>query len=55
MAQQLRIEYADELYHITSGGNTQEAIYRIDDQTKFLSLVNNIRPLQSHTNSESSG
>ena len=28
MARQLRIEYAGALYHITSRGNAQEAIYQ---------------------------
>ena len=41
MARQLRIEYAGALYHITSRGNAQEAIYRNDeDRTEFLSLLN---------------
>ena len=41
MARQLRIEYAGALYHITSRGNAQEAIYQNDvDRTEFLSLLN---------------
>ncbi len=41
MARQLRIEYAGAIYHITSRGNAQEAIYRNDeDRTEFLSLLN---------------
>lgn len=31
MTRQLRIEYAGALYHITSRGNAQEAIYQNDD------------------------
>ncbi len=42
MARQLRIEYAGALYHITSRGNAQEAIYRNNkDRTEFLILLNN--------------
>lgn len=41
MARQLRIEFAGALYHITSKGNAQEAIYRNnEDRTEFLSLLN---------------
>jgi REP element-mobilizing transposase RayT len=41
MARQLRIEYAGALYHVTSRGNAQEAIYQNDeDRTEFLSLLN---------------
>ena len=41
MARQLRIEYSRALYHITSRGNAQGAIYRIDaDRTELLSLLN---------------
>jgi REP element-mobilizing transposase RayT len=41
MSRQLRIEFAGALYHITSRGNAQEAIYRNDeDRTEFLSLLN---------------
>ena len=34
MARPLRIEYAGALYHITSRGNAQEAIYRNDEDRK---------------------
>jgi len=41
MARQLRIEFAGALYHVTSRGNAQEAIYRNDeDRKKFLTVLN---------------
>jgi REP element-mobilizing transposase RayT len=40
MARQLRLEYAGALYHITSRGNAQAAIYLDDeDRTRFLDLL----------------
>lgn len=43
MTRPLRIEYAGALYHITSRGNAQEAIYRNDeDRKEFLTLLSNV-------------
>ncbi len=40
MARPLRIEYAGALYHVTSRGNAQEAIYRDDkDRRDYYSVV----------------
>lgn len=40
MARPLRIEYAGALYHVTSRGNAQEAIYREDkDRRDYYSVV----------------
>jgi putative transposase len=40
MARPLRIEFAGALYHVTSRGNTREAIYRTDeDRQQFLNLL----------------
>lgn len=41
MARPLRIEYAGALYHVTSRGNAQGAIYRkVEDRKEFLRLLN---------------
>ncbi len=43
MARPLRIEFADALYHITSRGNRQEAIYEDDtDRNNFLSVFEKV-------------
>jgi len=40
MARPLRLEFAGALYHVTSRGNRQEAIYEIDsDREGFLSIL----------------
>ena len=43
MARPLRIEYAGALYHVTSRGNRQEAIYLTDlDRTAFLEILSEV-------------
>lgn len=39
MARPLRLEFAGALYHITSRGNCQEAIYESDDDRGVLLSV----------------
>jgi len=43
MARPLRLEFASALYHVTSRGNRQEAIYEIDsDREGFLSVLSDV-------------
>src|SRR4249920_3550219 len=43
MARPLRIEYADALYHVTSRGDRQEAIFDDDqDRTGFLNVLGEV-------------
>lgn len=43
MARPLRLEFAGALYHITSRGNRQEAIYESDDDRRvFLSVLDEV-------------
>ncbi len=43
MARPLRLEFSGALYHITSRGDRQEAIYEDDDDRKaFLSLLDQV-------------
>ncbi len=42
MARPLRIEFAGAIYHVTSRGNAQEAMYRNDkDRKEFLTILSN--------------
>jgi REP element-mobilizing transposase RayT len=44
MARPLRLEFAGALYHVTSRGDGQEAIYRADgDRRMFLDVLATIR------------
>ena len=43
MARPLRIEFAGALYHVTSRGDRQEAIFTTDeDRRRFLGIVGNV-------------
>ena len=43
MARPLRIEYAGALYHVTSRGDRQEAIFEDDqDRTGFLNVLGEV-------------
>jgi REP element-mobilizing transposase RayT len=40
MARQIRVEYANAVYHVTARGNERKAIYRDDaDRQRFLETV----------------
>ncbi len=44
MARPVRLEFAGTLYHVTSRGNGQEAIYRADgDRRMFLDVLGAVR------------
>jgi len=43
MSRPLRLEFASALYHVTSRGDRQEAIYETDaDREIFLSVLSNV-------------
>ena len=44
MARPIRLEFSGALYHVTSRGDGQEAIYRVDgDRRMFLELLSAVR------------
>jgi len=43
MARPLRLEFSGALYHVTSRGNRQEAIYETDtDRENFLTILSEV-------------